>query len=342
MNTRKHSKKMHPLICILIDAVIVCIILGSIYYFLCLRDKPDNPSVVLPTPFVAPTASATPAPTEVIGSDTPAPTLDLQYAGMFGANVGDKLGAIGSEPVITENSYKSENVVIEIARVEKYDTVYFVADIYIRDLSSLRTAFGSNDYRVYDPKWVYEIGAANNAIAAFSGDYCQFAYDGLVIRNGVLYSEKTNTADVAVLYNDGVLATYGPGEVDIDYIKTNGAFQAWCFGPSLLDKNGNATKEFNSTVPRANPRTAIGYYEPGHYILLVADGRQPDYSVGLTLKDMSQIFYELGCKSAYNLDGGQSATMSFGLRQDSLYNRPYNGGRRVGDIIYICEPQVGG
>lgn len=201
---------------------------------------------------------------------------------------------------------------------------------------------GSNDYRVYDPKWVYEIGAANNAIAAFSGDYCQFAYDGLVIRNGVLYSEKTNTADVAVLYNDGVLATYGPGEVDIDYIKTNGAFQAWCFGPSLLDKNGNATKEFNSTVPRANPRTAIGYYEPGHYILLVADGRQPDYSVGLTLKDMSQIFYELGCKSAYNLDGGQSATMSFGLRQDSLYNRPYNGGRRVGDIIYICEPQVGG
>ena len=110
---------MHPLICILIDAVIVCIILGSIYYFLCLRDKPDNPSVVLPTPSVAPTASATPAPTEVIGSDTPAPTLDLQYAGMFGANVGDKLGAIGSEPVITENSYKSENVVIEIARVAK-------------------------------------------------------------------------------------------------------------------------------------------------------------------------------------------------------------------------------
>ncbi len=38
--------------------------------------------------------------------------------------------------------------------------------------------------------------------------------------------------------------------------------------------------EFNSTLGKANPRTAVGNYEPGHYCFLVVDGRQPGYSDG--------------------------------------------------------------
>ena len=46
----------------------------------------------------------------------------------------------------------------------------------------------------------------------------------------------------------------------------------------------------------------------------------------------------LGCKLAYNLDGGQSSALVFG---DSLVNSPSNGGRPITDILFIAEPALG-
>ena len=43
---------------------------------------------------------------------------------------------------------------------------------------------------------------------------------------------------------------------------------------------------------------------------------------------------ELGCQVAYNLDGGQTSTMTFG---DEIANQPYKGGRLTSDIIYISD-----
>ena len=43
---------------------------------------------------------------------------------------------------------------------------------------------------------------------------------------------------------------------------------------------------------------------------------------------------DLGCVSAYNLDGGQSSMMWFG---GDLVSTPYRGGRRIGDIVLIKE-----
>jgi exopolysaccharide biosynthesis protein len=60
-----------------------------------------------------------------------------------------------------------------------------------------------------------------------------------------------------------------------------------------------------------NPRTGIGVVEPGHFVLIVADGRQKDYAIGLSLVDFANLFKEEGCVSAYNLDGGVSAAMVF-------------------------------
>jgi exopolysaccharide biosynthesis protein len=37
-----------------------------------------------------------------------------------------------------------------------------------------------------------------------------------------------------------------------------------------------------------NPRSAIGYYEPGHYCFIVVDGRQNGYSDGMTLDELAQ------------------------------------------------------
>lgn len=89
-----------------------------------------------------------------------------------------------------------------------------------------------------------------------------------------------------------------------------------------------------STVKGANPRSAIGYYEPGHYCTVLVEGRQAGYSKGMSMVQLSQLFESLGCKAAYNFDGGQSSVMTF---MGEVYNQPANGGRSNSDMFYVAE-----
>ena len=45
--------------------------------------------------------------------------------------------------------------------------------------------------------------------------------------------------------------------------------------------------------------------------------------------------YSLGCKEAYNLDGGLTAMMWY---NGSLYSKPCEGGRANTDMFYFIEP----
>ena len=90
-----------------------------------------------------------------------------------------------------------------------------------------------------------------------------------------------------------------------------------------------------------NPRTAIGYYAPGHYCFVQVDGRRTPSALekgkknaGLTLKNLSKLMESLGCKAAYNLDGGQSSLMYF---HGKIHSTPYKNGRRLSDIVLIRE-----
>lgn len=59
-----------------------------------------------------------------------------------------------------------------------------------------------------------------------------------------------------------------------------------------------------------NPRCGIGQIAPGHFVAILADGRQDNYSNGLTLTQFAELFIEEGCTMAYNLDGGVSTCKS--------------------------------
>ena len=111
-------------------------------------------------------------------------------------------------------------------------------------------------------------------------------------------------------------------------------YQAFSFGPALLDANGKAMEEYDTEIERVNPRCAIGYYEPGHYCFVVVDGRQSGYSRGMTIQQLAQTFEALGCKAAYNLDGGKTTVMIFDGKK---VNTPADGGRKISDIVYIGE-----
>lgn len=229
-------------------------------------------------------------------------------------------------------SFQNENTRIAITEVQSNDVTYYIADIWVKNIQSFKTAFAKDQYGQGIHQETVSMANKNNAIVAISGDYYGARARGIVIRQGNLYRDSL-LEDVCVLYKDGVMETYTKEEFNIDDTINRGAYQAWSFGPQLLE-HGQPMAEFNSSVPTANPRSAIGYYSPGHYCFVTVDGRQPGYSKGMTLKELSQLFYDLGCTAAYNLDGGQTAMMVF---ENALVNQPYKGGRQSSDIIYISK-----
>lgn len=229
-------------------------------------------------------------------------------------------------------SHQSDSVRVAVKGYSVDGVAYYVADIWVNDISSFRTAFAKKQYGQGIHQEFLKMVQDNKAIVAISGDYYGARAKGIVVRNGQLYRDIP-FEDVCVLYQDGVMETYTKDAFNIDDAVARKAYQIWSFGPQLLD-NGQPMQEFNSSVKTANPRCAIGYYEPGHYCLVTVDGRQPGYSDGITLQALSQLFYDLGCEAAYNLDGGQTAMMAYG---NQLVNRPYNGGRESSDIIFITE-----
>ena len=254
---------------------------------------------------------------------------------LFGERYADRFSYQGT--VMTGTSYRSDMVSVSKRVLRRDESVCFVMDIYIRDITSFRTAFSSGEYRGKRES-VLDMAERNEAIIAINGDFYSYRGEGPVVRNGVWYKESVDDrVDICVLYVDGRLITFEKG-VTIDQIRAEGeAYQSWVFGPMLLDAEGHAMTQFhcNKGILATNPRAAIGYYEPGHYCFVLVDGRQSKYSKGMTMQQLSQLFEDLGCTAAYNLDGGQTAVMASKL---GVVNQPYDGGRTTSDIVYIGEP----
>lgn len=244
---------------------------------------------------------------------------------------------------ITDSSYRSKDISITIEKRTKGEgsnlVTYFVADIYIANIRNLQTGFAKDTYGVGYKEDLVSLAKRNKAILAINGDSYSNNHNrdnGTIIRNGILYRNEPTTSDILVLYNDGTMATYNQDDIDYKSLKQDGIYQTWLFGPSLLDENGHAKRDFNvrGYLKKAHPRTAIGYIEPGHYIFTLVDGRQDGYSRGMYLDELAMVFEEMGCKVAYNLDGGHSSFMTL---ENQIYNQPYKISNDISDAIFIKE-----
>ena len=285
-----------------------------------------------PEPTIAPTPEPTPEPTIAPTPEpTPEPTPARVWSGPFGEKFADKFTQ--GEVVRTENSYRSGNVSVTLTRVEGENVVYFVADVYVSDIAYLRSGFGNGKYNG-GFQYIDELSKDVGAIVAITGDHYAGRYEGIVIRNGEEFRD-IRFGDICILYRDGRMETVDMREVDLDAIRASDPWQVWSFGPGLLDAEGHAKSSFNTTVFPANPRSAIGCVEPGHYYLVEVEGARGDVytgSRGMDMRQLAELFESLGCSCAYNLDGGRSAAITWmGERVSSDYNR------KLPDIIYVTD-----
>lgn len=324
MESSNNRKRLRPVWIILIDILAIGVVLNvfALFHHVIPRTGKAITQIVTiaPSPTAKPTASpalgAAEGTTEPTPSPTPAPG---DFSAIFPAE------DTGADAAF---SYQSEGLRVAVNMVQQNDVTYYVADVWVRDISYFQTAFAGGQFGQGQRDDPEKIAQENNAILAVSGDYYGARSSGIVIRNGVLYRDSLYE-DVCVLYFNGVMETYTKEEFDLDAAIAGKAWQAWSFGPALL-QNGQPVEKFSGGIRDHNPRCAIGYYEPGHYCLVVVDGRQEGYSYGMTLAELSQLMYSLGCAEAYNLDGGATAQMIF---QGEVINRPSNGGRESSDIL---------
>ncbi len=319
---------------LLLTALLLCLFIGGKLLLPALWAGGLDPAAPDPTVQAAePAVQATPVPTAVA---TPEPTADtrspwqIRFAEHF-----------TPVPVMTENSYSSPETSIEIQTFSrsfgKRTAVYHVADIYLSSPDQFRTYTANNELKYFSVQAVEEMDLASGALLSISGDCYSYQKNALLLRNGVAYMTDQTYEDICVLWPDGRLETLSWRDYKVDELLAADPAQIWCFGPALLDKEGHAKSwyQVSTAVGYANPRCAIGYYEPGHYCFVVVDGRQTGYSGGMLIRELALVFEELGCSAAYNLDGGGTAVMYFNHRP---FSRQSNGADRpIGDILLIKE-----
>lgn len=247
-----------------------------------------------------------------------------------------------SSPLITDTSYQDDHLSINLTTTRSYDSTVYIVDIQTSDPSLLKTALAQNAFGRNIKETTSQMAEDHQAILAINGDYYGFRDDGAVLRNGILYRSTTrqgNITDALLIDNAGNFSIVDETEVDIASMDTNNISQILSFGPTLVLDGQSVISAGDEVDTRSNsllnPRTAIGMVNPGHYIIIVADGRNAE-SAGLSLEQLADLFVEQGVQVAYNLNGGGSSSLIF---NGQLINQPSSQGRNtereVSDIVYF-------
>lgn len=237
----------------------------------------------------------------------------------------------------TDTGYYDSSIRVEIVKRRHADADFYVATVKIKHASQIRTGVASTFGNKVSK--ITSMADDFNAVLAINGDYFTDRKVGLVIRQGETLRDKSSdlydillidaNGDFHIVTRDNqdMLDFYLAGALDIRNV--------FSFGPALvIDGIKQQIPEKYSFAPHyKNPRAAIGQLGELTYVCVVVDGRTDD-SEGVTLETLADFMAELGCTQAYNLDGGNSATL---VLNNAIYNqKSLNNERSVSDVLYFA------
>lgn len=127
---------------------------------------------------------------------------------------------------------------------------------------------------------------------------------GAFIMSGTVINEPTSTT--FWIDKDGNAHITSAQECNAALAAGNVLEAVASFGDIFEDDHARSDLD-NST--RAS-RTAIGIKADGTVVMMMVDGRQAPYSVGMTMAEVGATMESLGCVQAVNLDGGGSSTFA--------------------------------
>ncbi len=136
--------------------------------------------------------------------------------------------------------------------------------------------------------------------------------------------------DSSVLFMDRLLVSEEGDQVTV--LPQLGSKKDWdnldyiVGGIPLVVYEGEIRADFSQevyTVPtftsKKHSRTAVGFTEDGQVFFVVVDGHYTKLG-GMTMDELAQYMYDLGCDNALNLDGGSSSVM---VLEGEVLNKPF-------------------
>lgn len=213
-------------------------------------------------------------------------------------------------------SYRSHTLSIDIHRYnDDRPMVWFVADVYMQEADAFRPVFGNEGRTGRTPLLPWKIARLNKAVLFITGDnmvHMDVETKGAIIRDGRIYSNRNGSSTMGWNSETMTMEVFSARTYSAQDLLAAGYENTYAFGPILVQNGEIDLKEIRKTnVYARNPRCGVGMVEPGHFVLIVVDGRRDEYSLGLDMQEFAQLFVDAGCVTAYNMDGGVSTCMIF-------------------------------
>ena len=240
----------------------------------------------------------------------------------------------------TIHYYYDETILVIAWKEIVNQCVYTVAEVKVAHPSQFRRFLAGGEFGSDKQYRTTEMAASVNAVVASSGDFYAYRKYGAVVYESTLRRFEGENVDTCYITEDGdLLFTYRnqlKTEADAEkFIKDNKVRFSLAFGPVLVD--GGEIKvpadyilgEVNGTFSRA----AICQWDKLHY-LIVNTSQEQSYWHRHKVRAFAEFIRDLGCNTAYALDGGQTTAI---VMNDELVTLPdYKTQRRISDIIYFA------
>ena len=245
--------------------------------------------------------------------------------------------------------YFDETILCIVWQEVEAQAVGTFSETIIADGSQLRRKISADELWSFAFETTSQFAADTNAVLAFGGD---FYYHGRACGIGIyqreFYRFDPVTCDTCYITADGdLLFSYRnqfAEQAEAErFASENNVLFSLGFGPVLIDEYQDVTPEDYpwGEVKDTYARSALGLLEEHHYLTMNLNCGEPgtEYYNLATLRQAADAMLARGCRKAYALDGGQTATTVFG---GSLINPVQFGWEKeISDIIYFASAAGG-
>lgn len=233
--------------------------------------------------------------------------------------------------------YDDGTMTVRVEYGEAFGTKLTYVYVTITDPSQLRTALAAK-YPSKQKQTVAQMAEKNNAVLAINSDFFSYHNQGIVMRGGKLLRNAPRVGrDTLIIDDKGDFTILTNTTKKAWEAVADTAREAFCFGPGLIVDGQVQTFKYQDKTscgyPTPAQRLAICQMDTLSYLIVATEGPEQDKHAGLSIPQFTEVLVATGARQAYNLDGGNSATIMLGGKR---VNTPEHKLRPVGDIIYFA------
>ena len=234
--------------------------------------------------------------------------------------------------------YYDETILVITWKQLMDGTVYTISEVKIADASQFRRFVADGEYGSYSKYYPSEMATSVNAVMATNADFYIYWGTGIVVYDSKLMRTEGYSMDSCFIDQNGDLLFAHKGQLTNKaemqkFVEDNGVRFSLAFGPVLIEDGEIVDIKFPYPVGEGNmhdTRMALCQRDTLHY-MLVTSTEEPPYGRCQNWWEFAENLKELGCEKAYNLDGGQSATV---FMDGQVINHVKQ--RQTSDIIYFA------